>query len=68
MISAKKVMNINVVELIKIYNFYFDYFLIRHSGSNIVYKIYISEQYYYHYVGWINDKIVKLKIIDHETF
>ena len=42
MILAEKVMNIKVVELIKIYNFYFDHFFIRQSGSNIVHKIYIS--------------------------
>jgi hypothetical protein len=36
MISAEKVMNIKVVELIKIYNFYFGYFFILQSGSNIV--------------------------------
>jgi hypothetical protein len=42
MISAKKVMNIKVIELIKIYNFYFDYLFIQQSDSNIVHKIYIS--------------------------
>ena len=33
MISAEEVMNIKVVELIKIYNFYFGHFFIRQSGS-----------------------------------
>jgi hypothetical protein len=33
MISAKKVMNIKVVELIKIYNFYFGHFFISQSVS-----------------------------------
>ena len=42
MISAKKLMNIKVVELIKIYNFYFGHLFIRDCGSNIVHKIYIS--------------------------
>jgi hypothetical protein len=42
MISAEKVMNIKVVELIKIYNFYFDHLFIRQSDSNIVHKIYLS--------------------------
>jgi hypothetical protein len=35
MISTEKVMNIKVVELIKIYNFYFGHFFIRQNGSNI---------------------------------
>ena len=33
MISTEEVMNIKAVELIKIYNFYFDYFFIQQSGS-----------------------------------
>ena len=36
MISAKKLMNVKVVELIKIYNFYFGHLFIRQSGSNFV--------------------------------
>ena len=35
MISAEEVMNIKVIELIKIYNFYFGHLFIRHSGSNV---------------------------------
>jgi hypothetical protein len=35
-------MNIKVVEPIKTYNFYFGYFFIRQSDSNIVHKTYIS--------------------------
>jgi hypothetical protein len=42
MISVEKVINIKVVELIKIYNFYFGHFFIRQSGNNIIHKIYIS--------------------------
>jgi hypothetical protein len=57
-------MNIKVKELIKIYNFYIGYFFIWQSGTNIVYKIYIStreiynicEQYYYHYIRWTNNQ------------
>jgi hypothetical protein len=39
-------MNIKVVELIEIYNFYFDDLFTRHSASNIVHKIYVSLLYY----------------------
>ena len=42
MISDEKVMNIKVVRLIKIYNFYFGHFFIRQCDSNIVHKIYLS--------------------------
>jgi hypothetical protein len=42
MISAAKVVNIQVVRLIKIYNFYFDHLFVRQIDSNIVHKIYIS--------------------------
>jgi hypothetical protein len=42
MISAEKLMNIKVVQLIKIYNFYFGYLFIRQSDSNIIHKFYIS--------------------------
>jgi hypothetical protein len=42
MISAKKLMNIKVVELIKIYNFYFGHLFIRQNDNNIVNKFYIS--------------------------
>jgi hypothetical protein len=78
MTSAEKVMNIKVVELIKIYNFYFGHFFIRQSGSNIVHKIYISlivyetirvmckiyGQCYYHYIRWPNDQMTKIKVIN----
>ena len=40
--SAKKVINNKVVELIKTYNFYFIYFFIQQSDSNIIHKTYIS--------------------------
>jgi hypothetical protein len=43
MILAEKVMNIKVVELIKVYNYYFGHFFVRQSGSKIIYKIYISK-------------------------
>ena len=33
MIPAEKVINNKVVQLIDIYNFYFDYFFIQQSGS-----------------------------------
>jgi hypothetical protein len=51
MISAKEVINNKVVELNKIYNFYFGHFFIqqndssslkKQSDSNIVHKFYIS--------------------------
>ena len=42
MVLAEKVINNKVVELIKIYNFYFGHFFIRENDSNIVHKIYIS--------------------------
>jgi hypothetical protein len=42
MISPEKIMNLKVIELIKIYNFYSGHFFIRQSGSKIVHKIYIS--------------------------
>jgi hypothetical protein len=42
MISAEKVMNIKVVQLIKIYNVYFGHLFIRKTDSNIVHKSYIS--------------------------
>ena len=70
MVSAEKVSNNKVIELIKIYNFYFGHFFIRESGSNTVHKIYISlivyetiweickiyEQCYYHFLRWRNDQ------------
>jgi hypothetical protein len=39
MISAKEVMNIKVVELIMIYNFYFGHFFIGQNVVNIIYKM-----------------------------
>jgi hypothetical protein len=45
MISDEKVMNIKVVELIKIYTFYFGHLFIQWNDSNIVHKIYISHSY-----------------------
>jgi hypothetical protein len=39
MTSVEKVMNIKVVKLIKIYNFYFGHCFIQQSGSNIVHKL-----------------------------
>jgi hypothetical protein len=42
MIPAGQVINIKVVQLIKIYNSYFDYLFIRQIDSNIVHKFYIS--------------------------
>jgi uncharacterized protein YhbP (UPF0306 family) len=42
MISAEKVMNIKVVQLVKIYNVYFGHLFIRQTDSNIVHKSYIS--------------------------
>jgi hypothetical protein len=35
-------MNIQVVQLIKTYNFYFGHLFIRQSDSNIVHKFYTS--------------------------
>ena len=72
MISAEKVMNIKVVEIIKIYNFYFGHFFIRQSGSSIVLKIYIYVLE--GYVKFINnvtitisdDQMTKIKVVDLE--
>jgi hypothetical protein len=41
MISAEKVINNKAVELIKMYNFYFDHFFIWQSDINIVHNFYI---------------------------
>ena len=64
MVSAKKVINNKVVELIKIYNFYFDYFLIQENNNNIVHKIYISLLYfmkpYETYVKFMNNVTMTL--------
>jgi len=38
-------MNIKVVELNKIYNFYFGHFFIRQIDSNVAHKIYICISY-----------------------
>jgi hypothetical protein len=52
MISDEKVMNIKVVELIKIYNFYFGHCFIQQSGSNIVHKLtYLS----YSFINYVRD-------------
>jgi hypothetical protein len=76
MISAEKVTNIKVVELIKIYNFYFDHFFIRQSDSNIVRKFYISYSSinYKRDVKFVNnvtttmvgDQMTKIKVVDFE--
>jgi len=42
MILAGKVMNIKVIELIKIYNFYFSHLFVWDCCGNIIHKIYIS--------------------------
>jgi hypothetical protein len=42
MISDEKVMKKKVVELIKIYDFYFYHLFMRQSYSNIVHKFYVS--------------------------
>jgi len=42
MTSAEKVLNIKVVEHIKIYSFYFSHLFVREYSSNIVQKFYIS--------------------------
>jgi len=55
-------MNIKVVELIKIYNFYFGHLFIRQSG--IVHKFYISlierMKLYETYVKFTNNVIISL--------
>jgi len=52
MISAEKFINIKVVELIKIYNFYFDHCFVPQSGSKIVYKLtYLS----YSSINYVRD-------------
>jgi hypothetical protein len=42
MVLTRKVMNIKVEQLIKVYNFYIGHFFIRQSGNNIVHKYYTS--------------------------
>jgi hypothetical protein len=42
MISYEKVIYNKVVEVIKIYNFYFGHLFIQQSDSNIVHKFYMS--------------------------
>ena len=51
MIPAGKVINIKVVQLIKIYNSYFGHLFIRQSDSNIVHKFYISQSF----INWDRD-------------
>ena len=52
MISAEEVMNIKVIELIKIYNYYFDYFFIQQSGS----KHYSQMTYVlYSFINYVRD-------------
>ena len=75
MILAEKVINNKVVELIKLYNFYFGHFFIRESGSNIVHKIYLSlllfMKPYERYVKFVNnftitfsyEEITKIKVV-----
>jgi len=64
MISAKKVVNIKVVQLVKIYNFYFGHFFIQQNDCNIVHKIYISLLYfmkpYETYVKFMNNVTMTL--------
>ena len=71
-----KVTNIKVVQLIKIYNFYFGHFFIQQNDYNIVHKIYISLLYfmkpYETYVKFMNnvtitlsdEQITKIKVVD----
>ena len=42
MISNEKVFHNKIVELIEIYNFYFGYFFVWQSDSNIVHKFHKS--------------------------
>ena len=70
MISTRKVMNIKVVELITIYNFYFGHYFIWQSISKHCLQIHISlivswtiretcwfvNNVYYHFVRWRNNQ------------
>ena len=63
-------MNYKVVELIKIYNFYFDHLLIRQSGT-----IHCSQIYIKRYVKFVNnvtitllDEMIKIKTVDLNLF
>ena len=64
MISAEKIINIKVVELINIYSFYFGHLFIQQSDSNIVNKIYISllsfMKPYERYVNFVNNVTITL--------
>jgi hypothetical protein len=79
MISAEKVINIEVVELIKIYNFYFDHLFIQQSAT-----IHCSQNLYlsYSYINYkrdakfvnnvtitlSNEEITKIKGVDIDRF
>jgi len=71
MTSAEKVINIKVVELIKIYNFYFGHLFIRQNDSNIVHKSYISLVWfrfmkpYERYIRFVNNVTVTLSVWHH---
>ena len=80
MILAEKVINNKVVELIKIYNFYFGHLFIRQSGRNIVHKFYISlicfHKLYERYVSFVNNvtitlsdnEMIKIKVVGLDEF
>ena len=61
MISAKKIMNIKVVELIKIYNFYFGHFFIRQSCGK-----HCSKFTSLSYTTLSNEEMTKIKVVDLE--
>ena len=80
MTSAEKIINNKVVELIKIYNFYFSHLFIRHSDSNIIYESHTSLLWFMKLqerdVNFVNnvttiisdEQMTKIKIVDLDEF
>ena len=61
MISAEKIMNIKVVELNKIYNFYFGHLFIRQSGTIEVCKFMNNVT-----ITLSDEEMTKIKVVDPE--
>ena len=64
--SALKIMNIKVVELIKIYNFYFGHFS---SDKVVVYIVHNSCQFVNNVTTTLSDEAMnKIKVVDLDDF
>ena len=67
--SSGKFINIKVVELIKMYNFYFDHFFVRQSDSVHCSQIYISRNvnlWTMYTTTLLDEEMTKIKIVDLE--